>query len=65
MAIKKVRIEEGCSACELCVDICPEVFDLLGDTAIVKEGINFSDYEDDIKEAVESCPEEVIKFEED
>ncbi len=46
-------------------NICPEVFYLLGDTAIIKEGINYSDYEDDIKEAAKSCPEEVIKFEED
>ena len=65
MAIKKVWIEEGCTACELCVDICPEVFELPGDTAIVKEGVNYQDHEDAIKESAESCPVEVIQFEED
>ena len=33
------------------------------DMAVVKEGVNYSDYEDGIKEAADSCPVEVIKFE--
>jgi ferredoxin len=64
MSIKKVWIEEGCTACEVCVDICPEVFDLPDDVAIVKEGVNFDDYAEEIKECAESCPVEVIKYEE-
>jgi ferredoxin len=63
MAIKKVWIEEGCSSCGLCEEICPEVFKL-EDVAIVIEGVNLSDYEDKIKEAAESCPVEVIKYSE-
>jgi len=63
MAIKKVWIEEDCTACNLCVDTCPEVFDLPGDIAVVKEGVDYSEYEDEIKEAAESCPVEVIQFE--
>jgi ferredoxin len=63
MAIKKVLIEEGCTACGLCEEICPEVFKL-EDVATVIEGVNFSDYEDKIKEAAESCPVEVIKYSE-
>jgi ferredoxin len=63
MAIKKVWIEEGCSSCGLCEDICPEVFKL-EDVAIVIEGVNFADHEDKIKEAADSCPMEVIKYSE-
>ena len=61
MAIKKVWIEEGCTACGLCQDICPEVFKL-EDLATVIEGVNYADYEEQIKDAVDSCPVEVIKY---
>jgi len=63
MSIKKVWVEEDCTACGLCEDICPEVFKL-EDIATVIEGVNFADYEAKIKEAAESCPVEVIKYEE-
>lgn len=61
MAISKVWIEEGCTACGLCSDICPEVF-VLRDVAEVIDGVRYSDYEEMIKEAAESCPVEVIKY---
>jgi ferredoxin len=63
MAIKKVWIEEGCTACGLCADICPEVFEM-DDEAKVKQGADLSANEAGIKEAAESCPVEIIKFEE-
>jgi ferredoxin len=63
MAIKKVWIEEGCTACGLCEDICPEVFKVEEISTLI-EGINVSDYEEKIKEAAESCPVEVIKYSE-
>jgi ferredoxin len=62
MAIKKVWIEEGCTACGLCEEISPDVF-IVEDEAIVIEGVNYSDFEEDIIEAAESCPVEVIKHE--
>jgi ferredoxin len=49
--------------CGLCSDICPEVF-VLKDVAVVVEGIKYSDYEEMIAEAAESCPVEVIKYSE-
>ncbi len=61
MAISKVWIEEGCTACGLCETTCPDVFEV-GDTAEVKAGVNYSDYESDIIEAADSCPVEVIKY---
>jgi ferredoxin len=63
MAIKKVWIEEGCTACGLCADICPEVF-VVEDQATVIEGVIYVDYEEQIKEAADSCPVEVIKYSE-
>ena len=61
MAITKVWIEEGCTACELCCDICPKVFEM-DDLAVVKEDAVFEDCEVCIKEAAEDCPVEVIKY---
>jgi ferredoxin len=61
MAIKKIWVEEDCTACGVCEGICPEVF-LVKDIATVIEGVNYSDYELQIKEAADSCPVEVIKF---
>ncbi len=63
MSIKKVWVEEDCTACGLCADICPEVFKL-EDIATVIEGVNFADYEEQIKEAADSCPVGVIKYSE-
>lgn len=62
MALKKVEIIEGCIACGLCVEICPEVF-VMDDLATVIPGVNYSDYEPQVIEAAESCPVEVIIYE--
>lgn len=61
MAVKKVWIVEGCTACGLCEDICPEVFKLQ-DEATVIEGVSYEDYTERIKEAADNCPVEVIKY---
>lgn len=61
MAIKSVRIEEDCIACGTCEGICPEVFQVTYRSR-VKKGVNFNDYEAGIKEAAESCPVSVIKY---
>lgn len=62
MAIKKVWIEEGCTSCGLCESICPDVFEI-PDEAVVRNNADFSANEEGIKEAAESCPVEVIKYE--
>ena len=61
MAIKKVWIEEGCTACGLCEDLCPDVF-VLNDEAEVIQGAGLVSDEECIIESAESCPAEVIKY---
>ena len=65
MAIKKVWIEEGCTICGLCEDECPDVFEMGDDSAQIKEDADLSANADDIVNAAESCPVEVIQYEED
>ena len=62
MAIKRVWIEEGCISCGMAESICPEVFKVV-DTNTVIEGADLSRFEDEIKEAAEQCPVQVIKYE--
>jgi ferredoxin len=61
MNISKIWIEEGCNACGLCVEICPEVFKM-NDLASVIEDANYADHHDKIKEAAKRCPVEVIRY---
>ncbi len=61
MALTKVWIEEGCTSCGVCEDLCPEVFKV-EDTATVKKGADVAANEECVKEAAESCPVEVIKY---
>jgi ferredoxin len=61
MSITKVWIEDGCTACGVCEEICPEVFKVI-DLATVISGIDYSGYEEQIKEAADNCPVEVIKY---
>lgn len=63
MAITKVWIEEGCIVCGVCEATAPEVFEMGEETALVKTGVNYSEYEDQIKDAADVCPVEVIKYE--
>ena len=66
MAIKRVWLDESedeCTSCGLCESIAPEVFEV-PDKMVVLEGVDFSEYEDEIRDAADSCPTEVIKFEE-
>jgi len=55
-----VRIEDTCTACGLCVDTCPEVFELGEDMAQVIVDEVPEEYEDAVQEAAEECPVEAI-----
>jgi len=62
MAIKKVWVTDDCIACGVSESICPEVFKVHNKSA-VKEEVNFSVYEEQIKEAAKNCPMQAIKYE--
>jgi ferredoxin len=64
MAEIKVWIEEGCISCGLCVDLCPEVFEYEDDLAVVKQDVNPDPFRNQIREAADGCPVEVIQYEE-
>ena len=53
-----------CTGCDLCVDTCPEVFEMGDDTARVKASPVPRDAEDRCREAKDACPVEAISIEE-
>ena len=61
----KVEIDQDeCTGDEICVDLCPEVFEMNGDVAKVIADPVPADVQDACREAVESCPAECIKIHE-
>ncbi len=56
----KARVTEDCIACEQCVDICPEVFEMGDEFAEVIVDEVPAEYEEDVEEAAEICPTEAI-----
>lgn len=56
----KVRIEDTCTACGLCVDTCPDVFEMGDDIAEVKVDEVPENLEADVQQAAEECPSESI-----
>ena len=61
----KVKIDPDlCTGDEICVQMCPEVFEMEGDKAIVIKGEVPEDLQDSVREATDSCPSEAIIIEE-
>ena len=56
----KVRIEDNCTACGLCVDTCPEVFRMGDHMAEVVENAVPAEFEDAVQQAADECPVEAI-----
>ncbi len=57
----KVKIDPDlCTACDLCIDTCPDVFEMGDDVAEVKVDVVPAGLEDDVQEAIDSCPSEAI-----
>jgi len=55
--------EELCTGCGLCVDSCPDVFEMKDDKAIPKIADIPEKYIDCTKEAASNCPVEAITVE--
>jgi len=55
--------EETCIGCEVCVDTCPEVFEMVDDKAHVKINEVPKDVVESCREAAENCPVEAIQIE--
>lgn len=65
MKISKVWLDESsdeCTSCGLCASIAPAVFDVPDKMVVLP--VDFNLHVEEIKEAADSCPTSVIKYEE-
>ena len=61
----KVRVDADiCIGCETCVDICPEIFEMRDDIAIIKEENIPEDLQDSCREAADICAVDAIIIDE-
>lgn len=51
-----------CTGCELCVETCPDVFEMEEELAVVSDPAGAG--EDEIQEAIDNCPVEAITWQE-
>lgn len=59
----KATVDRGsCTGCNLCVDTCPDVFSMDGDTAVAIAGDIPAGAVDSCKDAAANCPVEAIKI---
>lgn len=59
--MKKLRIEPGCTTCGLCEFIAPNIFEVT-DISHVKPDAPIEKYEQEIADAIEQCPVQVITY---
>jgi ferredoxin len=59
----KVRIDDSCTACGLCVETCSEVFQMSDETAEVIVDEVPPQFEDAVQQAADECPVEAIEVE--
>ncbi len=56
----KVRIDDSCTACGLCVETCPQVFQMGDNIAqVIVEQVP-PQFEDAVQQAADECPVEAI-----
>jgi ferredoxin len=64
---KRMRVSvdpELCTGCELCVENCPDVFEMADDVAKAKSDDVSDDQADCARSAAEDCPVEAISIDE-
>ena len=59
----RVSITDDCISCGRCVEICPEVFDMGDDIAIVKVQEVPSEHEEAVRQSADECPTAAIVIE--
>lgn len=60
--MRKVTIEPGCITCGACEFIAPEIFEVT-DICRIKKNAPFDTQQDNIDQAAQACPVNVIKVE--
>lgn len=61
--MKAIIDQNACIGCALCVNDCPDVFEMNGDKATVKVNIVPKSAEESCKTATQNCPTQAIKCE--
>ena len=59
----KATISEECISCGLCVDICPDVFEMGTERAQVKMTSIPGNFEEAVRQAADECPVSAITVE--
>lgn len=60
----KVSVDrELCTCCELCVNSCPDIFEVDGDVVRAKVDVVPEGAEECVQQAAEDCPASAIKIE--
>ncbi len=61
----KVKVDpDECTGCALCVDTCPDIFEMVDNLAVAKQDEVPSRTEESCMQAVEDCPVEAIRIDE-
>ena len=56
----RVRIEDTCTACGLCIDTCSDVFEMGSDMAEVTVDEVPPEFKEAVQQAADECPVEAI-----
>ena len=61
----KVRVDPDlCTGCGVCIELCPEVFELQDDVSVATVSEVPAEHEDAVREAADACPVEAILVDE-